>query len=120
MLLGADFWRLTLQHLLLVFASLALGTAVGLPLGIWANRMPWARTWILGAAGVLQTVPSLALLAFLIAALDRIGMTPAIVALFLYSLLPIVRNTETGLAGVPRALRDSAKALGLRGGSSCG
>jgi osmoprotectant transport system permease protein len=63
--------------------------------------------------GVLQTVPSLALLAFLIAALDRIGTAPAIVALFLYSLLPIVRNTETGLAGVSRGLRDSATALGL-------
>jgi osmoprotectant transport system permease protein len=67
----------------------------------------------LGAAGVLQTVPSLALLAFLIAALDRIGTAPAIVALFLYSLLPIVRNTETGLMGVSRGLRDSAMALGL-------
>jgi len=63
---------------------------------------------------VLQTVPSLALLAFLIAALDRIGTAPAIVALFLYSLLPIVRNTESGLAGVPQQLRDSATALGLK------
>ncbi len=112
-LLGPDLWRLTAQHLLLVFASLALGVAAGVPLGIWAHRVPRAGTWILGAAGVLQTVPSLALLAFLIAALDRIGTAPAIVALFLYSLLPIVRNTETGLAGVSRGLRDSATALGL-------
>ena len=112
-LLGPDLWRLTAQHLLLVFASLALGVAAGVPLGIWAHRMPRAGTWILGAAGVLQTVPSLALLAFLIAALDRIGTAPAIVALFLYSLLPIVRNTEAGLAGVSRPLRDSATALGL-------
>ncbi len=112
-LLGADLWRLTAQHLLLVFVSLVLGVAVGVPLGIWAHRMPHAGTWILGTAGVLQTVPSLALLAFLIAALDRIGTVPAIVALFLYSLLPIVRNTETGLAGVSRGLRDSATALGL-------
>jgi osmoprotectant transport system permease protein len=58
-------------------------------------------------------VPALALLAFLIAALDRIGTLPAIVALFLYSLLPIVRNTEAGLGGVSRTLRDSATALGL-------
>jgi len=116
-LLGPDFWRLTAQHLTLVFASLALGVAAGVPLGIWANRMPGARAWILGAAGVLQTVPSLALLAFLIAALDRIGTVPAIIALFLYSLLPIVRNTETGLAGVPRSLKDSATALGLREGA---
>lgn len=116
-LLGPDFWRLTTQHLMLVVASLALGVAVGVPLGIWANRIRRAKAWILGAAGVLQTVPSLALLAFLIAALDRIGTLPAIVALFLYSLLPIVRNTETGLAGVPRSLKDSATALGLRKGA---
>jgi osmoprotectant transport system permease protein len=114
LLFGADFWRLTLQHLLLVFASLALGVAAGVPLGIWAHRMPRAGFWVLGVAGVLQTVPSLALLAFLIAALDRIGTMPAIVALFLYSLLPIVRNTEAGLAGVSRSMRQSATALGLK------
>ncbi len=112
-LFGPDFWRLTAQHFVLVFASLALGVAAGVPLGIWANRMPRTGAWILGAAGVLQTVPSLALLAFLIAALDRIGTAPAIAALFLYSLLPIVRNTEAGLAAVPRQMRDSATALGL-------
>jgi osmoprotectant transport system permease protein len=116
-LLGPDFWRLTAQHLVLVFASLALGVAAGVPLGIYAHRMPGARAWILGTAGVLQTVPSLALLAFLIAVLDRIGTVPAIIALFLYSLLPIVRNTETGLAGVPASLKDSATALGLREGA---
>ncbi|HUF79669.1 MAG TPA: glycine betaine ABC transporter substrate-binding protein [Burkholderiales bacterium] len=112
-LFGADFWRLTAQHLLLVMASLALGVAAGVPLGVWAHRVSRLRAWIMGAAGVLQTVPSLALLAFLIAALDRIGTVPAIVALFLYSLLPIVRNTEAGLAGISRSLRDSATALGL-------
>lgn len=117
MLFGPDFWRLTMEHLLLVFASLALGVAAGVPLGIWADRVHRARAWVLGAAGVLQTVPSLALLAFLIAAFDRIGTLPAITALFLYSLLPIVRNTETGLAGVPRSLKDSASALGLREGA---
>lgn len=112
-LLGPDFWPLTAQHLVLVLASLALGITVGVPLGICADRVPRARAGILAAVGVLQTVPSLALLAFLIAALDRIGTVPAIIALFLYSLLPIVRNTEAGLAGVPRPLRDSATALGL-------
>jgi len=116
-LLGPDLWRLTAQHLVLVFASLVLGVAAGVPLGIWANRLPGARAWILGTTGVLQTVPSLALLAFLIAALDRIGTVPAIIALFLYSLLPIVRNTEAGLAGVPGSLKDSATALGLRLGA---
>jgi osmoprotectant transport system permease protein len=112
-LAGPDLWRLTLEHLLLVVSSLALGVAIGVPLGIWAERAPRARAWIMGAAGVLQTVPSLALLAFLIAALDRIGTAPAIIALFLYSLLPIVRNTESGLAGVPGALKQSATALGI-------
>jgi osmoprotectant transport system permease protein len=112
-LFGPDFWRLTAQHLLLVLASLALGVAAGVPLGICAHRAPWARPWILGLTGMLQTLPALALLAFLIAALDRIGTVPAIIALFLYSLLPIVRNTEAGLAGIPRAMRDSATALGL-------
>jgi osmoprotectant transport system permease protein len=112
-LFGPDFWPLTLQHLLLVFASLVIGVGVGVPLGVWADRMPRAGSWILGATGVLQTIPSLALLAFLIAAFDRIGTAPAIAALFLYSLLPIVRNTEAGLAGVSRSMRQSATALGL-------
>ena len=112
-LAGPDLWRLTVEHLALVGVSLALGVAVGLPLGVWADRAPRARYWILAAAGVLQTVPALALLAFLIAALDRIGTLPAIIALFLYSLLPIVRNTESGLGGVPGSLRQSAIALGL-------
>jgi osmoprotectant transport system permease protein len=113
-LFGSDFWRLTVQHALLVFASLALSVAVGVPLGIWAARSATMRQPILGLAGVLQTIPSLALLAFLIAALDRIGTVPAIVALFLYGLLPIVRNTETGLASVSRGMRQAGAALGLR------
>jgi osmoprotectant transport system permease protein len=108
-----DIVRLTLEHFALVFASLALGVAAGVPMGVWAHRVPKARPWVLGVAGILQTVPSLALLAFLIAVMDRIGTAPAIVALFLYSLLPIVRNTEAGLASVPRSMRDSATALGL-------
>jgi osmoprotectant transport system permease protein len=114
LLFGADFWRLTWQHSLLVFASLALSIIVGVPLGIWAARMPRAGFWIVGTTGVLQTVPALALLAFLIAALDRIGTLPAILALFLYALLPIVRNTQTGLAGISPSLKQSATALGLR------
>ncbi|MBI2296788.1 MAG: ABC transporter permease subunit [Betaproteobacteria bacterium] len=112
-LFGDDFWRLTAQHAVLVFASLALSVFAGVPLGVWAQRAPPIRHWILGGVGVLQTVPSLALLAFLIAALDRIGTLPAIVALFLYALLPIVRNTYTGLTDVSPTLRESAVALGL-------
>jgi len=112
-LFGDDFWRLTGQHCVLVFASLALSAAVGIPLGIGAQRASRWRHLILGGVGILQTVPALALLAFLIAALERIGTLPAIVALFLYALLPIVRNTYTGLVEVRPSLRESAVALGL-------
>ncbi|MBI4195936.1 MAG: ABC transporter permease subunit [Betaproteobacteria bacterium] len=110
---GDDFWPLTAQHFMLVFVALGLSTAIGVPLGIWAERRPAVRWWILGAVGVLQTVPALALLAFLIATLDRIGTLPAVIALFLYGLLPIVRNTEAGLAEVSPVLKESAAALGL-------
>jgi osmoprotectant transport system substrate-binding protein/osmoprotectant transport system permease protein len=112
-LLGEDFQRLTGQHLLLVFVSLAGGVLVGVPLGVWAARAPRIAPGVLSAVGVIQTVPSLALLAFLIPLLGRIGTVPALVALFCYSLLPIVRNTYTGLRDIPSALRESALALGL-------
>ncbi len=111
-----DFWRLTLEHCMLVFGSLALSVGVGVPLGVWAAKSKRALPWIMGVVGVLQTIPALALLAFLIAALGRIGMAPAVVALFLYGLLPIVRNTESGLAGVAPGLRWAGYALGLRSG----
>lgn len=116
-LFAADFWRLTLEHCVLVFAALALSIAVGVPLGVWAARSRVARPWILGVTGVLQTIPALALLAFLIAALGRIGLLPAVIALFLYGLLPIVRNTEAGLAGVTGGMRRAGQALGLRDGA---
>lgn len=114
-LFGADLLRLTLEHLLLVCVSLLLSVLAGVPLGVLAQRVPRAGYWVLAAAGVLQTVPSLALLAFLIAALDRIGAVPAILALFLYALLPVIRNTEAALAGVGRGMRDAGRALGLTG-----
>ncbi len=112
-LVAPDLGRLTAEHLLLVFVSLALSVVVGLPLGVWAERAPRARGTILGAVGILQTVPALALLAFLIAAFDRIGTLPAIAALFLYGLLPIVRNTQSGLADIAPPLREASLALGL-------
>ena len=116
-LFGDDLPRLTAQHLLLVFASLAASCAAGIPLGIWAARSDVARKVIFPAVGVLQTIPSLALLAFLIAALDRIGMLPALVALFLYGLLPVVRNTTAGLTEVRPGVTQAASALGLRQGA---
>jgi osmoprotectant transport system permease protein len=108
-----DLWRLTLQHLGLVFGSLALAAAAGVPLGVWAWRRPAWAVWVLGAVGVLQTIPSLALLAFLIALMGAIGFAPALVALFLYALLPIVRNTHAGLGAVPQGLSLAARALGM-------
>jgi osmoprotectant transport system permease protein len=112
-LFGPDLGRLTFQHLLLVAVSLAAAVAVGVPLGVLAFKVRAAEQPILAAVGVIQTVPSLALLAFLIAALDRIGTVPALVALFLYALLPIVRNTHAGLAGIRPGMRQAALALGL-------
>ena len=112
-LFGPDFWRLTGEHLLLVFVSLAASIAVGVPLGVAAAKAPRAAQWILGAVGVIQTIPSLALLAFLIALVGAIGTFPALVALFLYALLPIVRNTYAGLTGLGRGMRQAAMALGL-------
>jgi osmoprotectant transport system permease protein len=112
-LFGPDFWRLTGEHLLLVFVSLAASIAVGLPLGVLAAKVPKTGAVIFGIVGVVQTIPSLALLAFLIALLGAIGTAPALVALFLYALLPIVRNTCTGLVGISRGMRQAAMALGL-------
>jgi glycine betaine/choline ABC-type transport system substrate-binding protein/ABC-type proline/glycine betaine transport system permease subunit len=113
LLFGPDFWRLTGEHLLLVFASLAASIAVGVPLGVAAAKVPKMGTVIFGIVGVVQTIPSLALLAFLIAIVGAIGTLPALIALFLYALLPIVRNTCTGLLGIPRGTRQAAMALGL-------
>ena len=112
-LLGADLARLTAQHLLLVCSSLMLSIFVGIPLGIWAQRCPTAGRWIIPGVGILQTIPSLALLAFLIALLGQIGALPAILALFFYALLPIVRSTETALQGVGKGMLDAGRALGL-------
>ena len=108
-----DFWTLTMQHLQLVFVSLLASIVVGVPLGIVASRSPMFAKIVLALTGVLQTIPSLALLAFLIPVFHRIGTVPALVALFLYALLPIVRNTYTGLTQIAPSLRESAEVLGL-------
>ena len=113
-LFGPDLWTLTRQHLLLVAAAVALACLAGIPLGILAAYAPRLRQAVLGAAGVLQTVPSLALLAILISLLGMIGSVPALIALFVYALLPVVRNTCTGILGVPAGMRLAAMALGLR------
>ncbi len=109
--------RWVTRHLELAGISLVLAIIVGLPLGIVASRGGAVGHAILGAIGVIQTIPSLALLALLVP-LPFFGISArtAIVALFLYGLLPIVRNTATGLQDIPRPLRESAIALGLTAG----
>ncbi|MGH8501921.1 MAG: glycine betaine ABC transporter substrate-binding protein [Gammaproteobacteria bacterium] len=107
-----DFFRYTAEHLLLVLSSLSAAVIVAIPLGIVAARRPRFGQLILSATGIIQTIPALALLVFMIPLLG-IGGAPAIVALFLYSLLPIVRNTHAGIRGISPQLTESAVALGL-------
>ena len=114
---GSDFGRLTLEHLTLVFLSLAASIVIGIPLGILAAKQPATETVILGATGVVQTIPSLALLAVLIPLTGRIGAVPAFIALSLYALLPIVRNTHTALTQITRGMKDAALSLGMRTGT---
>ena len=104
------------EHLELVGVSLLVAILVGIPLGILAAVKRRVGQVVLAAVGVIQTLPTLALLVFMIP-LFGIGALPAVVALFLYSLLPIVRNTHAGLNGIPSALRESAEALGLSRGA---
>ncbi|MGK5034049.1 glycine betaine ABC transporter substrate-binding protein [Janthinobacterium sp. LB3P118] len=112
-IIGDDLWTLTRQHLTLVLLSVALACLIGIPLGVLAAFSAPLRQTVLACVGVLQTVPSLALLAILIPVLGMIGLAPALVALFVYALLPIVRNTCTGILQVPQGLRMAALALGL-------
>ncbi|MEP7014149.1 MAG: glycine betaine ABC transporter substrate-binding protein [Verrucomicrobiota bacterium] len=107
--------RWTLRHLELAGFSLLLAVIVGIPLGIFASRGGAVGQAILGFASIVQTIPSLALLALLVPIpFFGISVRTAIAALFLYGLLPIVRNTASGLQDIPRSLRESAIALGLK------
>jgi len=103
----------TVRHLQLVAISLLLAVILGIPMGVAASRWQRIGTFLLGASSIVQTIPSLALLALLIPVFG-VGVTPALIALFLYSLLPIVRNTYTGILNIPQPLLDSATAIGLR------
>jgi len=104
--------RNVLRHLELVGISLFFAVMLGVPLGILATRSRWVALLALASAGLLQTVPSLALLAFLIPVFG-IGAVPALLALFVYSLLPIVQSTFTGLTSIPSSLDEAADAIGL-------
>ena len=109
---GTRLWRNSLDHLALVAISLSAAIVIAIPLGVLAARRARAGHVILAAAGVVQTIPSLALFVFMIPLLG-IGGPPAVMALFLYSLLPIIRNTHAGLAGIPADIIESAAAIGL-------
>lgn len=102
----------TLQHIGLTFISLLIAVLIGLPLGIFIARRKQYSGMVLGVAGVLQTIPSIALLGFMIPLLG-IGPKPAIVALFIYALLPIIRNTYTGILSVDRYITEAATAMGM-------
>jgi len=110
-----EIFSRTLEHLWLVAAAMSVAVLIGLPLGIALVRRRALRRWVLGAANVIQTIPSLALFGFLIPLplLGGIGASTAIVALALYALLPILRNTYTGIAGVDPAVLESARAMGM-------
>ena len=117
-LFGPDLGRLTREHLLLVLVSVGVALLIAVPVGVWVFPHLRARALVLGAAGLMQTVPSLALLAVLISLLGIIGTIPALIALTLYSLLPIMRNTVTGLAEVSPGLRQAGTALGMSSAQS--
>jgi len=115
--LAREMAELTIEHLVLVGVSMAIAIAVAVPTGILLTRRTQLQKWMIGFANVMQTVPSLALFGFLIPIplLGGIGKQTAIVALVLYALLPILRNTLAGILGVDRAVRESAIAMGMTG-----
>jgi osmoprotectant transport system permease protein len=115
--LAHDIFDLTLEHLFLVSVAMGIAAALAIPAGILLTRRMFLQRWVLGFANVMQTVPSLALFGFLIPLpfLGGIGQHTAIVALVLYALLPILRNTLTGILSVDPAVRESAVAMGMTG-----
>jgi osmoprotectant transport system permease protein len=114
----AEFFGLVLQHLELVTVSTVLAVLVGVPAGIWVTRRPSWSAAVLGAANVLQTIPSLALFGLLIPLpfIGGVGARTAIVALVVYALLPVIRNTVTGIRGIDPAVREAALGMGMTDG----
>ena len=115
--LAREIIDLTVEHLVLVGVAMAIAIAVAIPAGILLTRRAPLQRWVIGFANVMQTVPSLALFGFLIPLpfIGGIGKHTAIVALVLYALLPMLRNTLTGILGVDPAVRESAVAMGMTG-----
>jgi osmoprotectant transport system permease protein len=105
----------TARHVFLVAVSIGIATAIGIPLGVLLTRRPGASRVVLGVANVVQTIPSLALFGFLIPVpwIGGIGARTALVALTLYALLPVLRNTVTGIRGVDPALREAGRGMGM-------
>ncbi|HYX17706.1 MAG TPA: ABC transporter permease [Nostoc sp.] len=105
----------TLEHLFLVGIAIGIAILIGIPLGILITRKTYLRQPILGIANIFQTIPSLALFGLLIPVpiIGGIGAVPAIVALTVYSLLPIIRNTYTGITGVDPAIREAGRGMGM-------
>jgi len=116
--LANDILRLTGQHLVLVASAMLAAILLGVPAGILLTRRAGLRRWLLGFASVVQTIPSLALFGFLIPIplIGGIGPRTVIVSLVLYALLPILRNTFVGIAGVDAAVCESAIAMGMTDG----
>lgn len=112
---AAEILRVTGEHVVIVMVSVVAAVVAGIPLGVWCTRNAAASQVVLRAVDIVQTVPSLALFGLLIPIpfIGGIGARTAIVALILYSLLPIVRNTFTGIRGVDPAVREAGVALGL-------
>jgi osmoprotectant transport system permease protein len=110
-----EIWQRTGEHMLLVFISILIATLIGIPLGILITRKKNLRSSVLGIANILQTIPSLALFGLLIPVpiIGGIGTTPAIVVLTVYSLLPIIRNTYTGITGIDRAIIEAGQGMGM-------
>lgn len=113
--LFGDILDLTSEHVVLVLVAMLIAVGIGVPTGIALTRKPPLRGWVLGFANIMQTVPSLALFGFLIPIplIGGIGKRTAIVALVLYALLPMLRNTLVGILGVDPAVRESAVAMGM-------
>ncbi len=111
----AEFITLTFEHLFLVGVSTGVALMVGVPLGILLTRSPRFRTPVLGLANIFQTIPSLALFGFLIPIpfIGGVGARTAIVALILYALLPIIRNTYAGIQGIDPAVREAGRGMGM-------
>lgn len=109
---GSQLVTLIWEHLSISLISLALGIIVAVPLGVVLTRFPKVADFVIGIASIFQTIPTLALLALMIPIIG-IGRVPAIVALFIYSLLPILRNTYIGMNDVSPTAKDAAKGMGM-------